>query len=119
MQALDNIISPISGFDGDILILAIPVSAQFPGDESVGDPSARASASASKTQVGRWKETTNLTHQKKAKKSTGKSSGGIKINKPTPKAPALTPPMGPRQNFLIHRSKRYIHHEYFSSLTTL
>jgi hypothetical protein len=59
MQALDNFISPIPGFDGDILILAIPVSARPPGDESTSDPSAGASASALKTQVGKRKAIAN------------------------------------------------------------
>jgi hypothetical protein len=56
MQALDNFISPIPGFDGDILIPAIPVSAQPPGDESTSDPSARVSASALKTQSAHGKQ---------------------------------------------------------------
>jgi hypothetical protein len=95
--------------------------ARPPVNESIDDPSARAkvSASASKTQTGKQKATANPTPQKKAKKVTGKSSGGIKINKPTPKAHALTPPSGPQKKIPIHRSKRYIRHEYFSSLTTL
>jgi hypothetical protein len=49
MQDLDNFISPVPGFDGKIPILAIPVSAQPPGDEPASDPSAGASANASKT----------------------------------------------------------------------
>jgi hypothetical protein len=59
MQALDNFISPISGFDGDIPFLIVLVLAQPPGDESVDDPSGR--ASASKTRVGKWKATANPT----------------------------------------------------------
>jgi hypothetical protein len=47
----------------------------------------------------------------------GRSTGGIKINKPAPKAPTLTPPSGPRRKIPIQRSKRYAHHEYVSSLT--
>jgi hypothetical protein len=96
MQDLDNFISPVPGFDGKILILAIPVSAQPPGDEPASDPSAGASANASKTRDGKWKATTNLTPKKKAKKTMGRSSSRIKINEPAPKAPALTPPSGPR-----------------------
>jgi hypothetical protein len=112
MQALYSFISPVPDFDGDIPILAVPISAQPPSDELVTNPSARASASASKTQSSKWKAAANPTPQKKGKKATGRSSSGIKINEPTPKAPALTPPMGPRQKILIHRSKRYTHHEY-------
>jgi hypothetical protein len=53
MQALDSFISPIPSFNGDILILAVPVLAWSPGDEPMSDPSASASSSAScsKTQV--------------------------------------------------------------------
>jgi hypothetical protein len=56
MQALDNFISPIPGFDGDILIPAIPVLGQSPGDESTSDPSARVSASALKTRSANGKQ---------------------------------------------------------------
>jgi hypothetical protein len=51
MQALDNFISPIPGFDGDVPILAITVLAQPLGDESASDPSTETSASATKTQL--------------------------------------------------------------------
>jgi hypothetical protein len=119
MQDLDNIFSPILDFDSDVLIPSIPILARPPSDESVSDPSTGASASASKTRAGKWKATTNPTPQKKAKTAMGRSSSGIKINEPTPKARALTPPSGPRQRIPIHQSKRYTCHEYFSSLTTL
>jgi hypothetical protein len=39
MQALDSFISPVPDFDGDIPILAVPVSARPPSDEPVSDPS--------------------------------------------------------------------------------
>jgi hypothetical protein len=116
MQALDNFIAPIPSFDGDIPILIIPILTQPPDDESISDPSARASASASKTRASKRKATANLTPQKKAKKVVGRSSSDIKINEPAPKAPALTPPSGPRQRIPIHRSKRYTHPDYFSFL---
>jgi hypothetical protein len=45
----------------------------------------------------------NPTPQKKARKTTGKSAGGIKINEPVPKAPTLTPPSGPRRKISIQR----------------
>jgi hypothetical protein len=117
MQALDSFISPILGVDGDILILVIPVSAQPPSNELVSDPSARASASASKTRSSKWKASANLTPQKKAKKAMGRSSSNIRINEPVPKAPTLTPPSDPWPKIMIHHSKRYTHHEYDSSLT--
>jgi hypothetical protein len=119
MQALNNFISPIIGIDGDIPMIAVPVSAQSPSDEPTSDPSTRASASGSTTQVGNWKAATNLTPQKKARKTTGRSAGGIKINESTPKAHVLAPPSGPQQKIPIQHSKRYAHHAYVSSLTIL
>jgi hypothetical protein len=71
MQALDSFISPIPGFDGDILFPAVPVSARPPGDESVGDPSTGASASASKTQAGKWKASVKLPPSEKGQESLG------------------------------------------------
>jgi hypothetical protein len=97
MQALDNFISPIPGFEGDISIPTIPVSARPPDDESISDPSVRAGASALKAWAGKWKATANSIPSKKAKKATGKSADGIKINEATPKTSALTPPSGPRR----------------------
>jgi hypothetical protein len=99
---------PSLGFQGDIPTPTIPVSAWSPSGESASDPSTRASAEASKTQSLKCKAAVNLTPQKKAKKVTGKSTSGIKINEPAPKAsPALTPPSGPRKKISIHRSNRY------------
>jgi hypothetical protein len=117
MQALDSFISPIPGFDSDILILAILVLAQPPSDESMSDPSVGASASALKTWVGKRKATANPTPQKKARKTIGRSTGGIQINEPVPKTSALSPPLGPRWKISIQRSKRYAHHVYISFLT--
>jgi hypothetical protein len=109
MHALDSFISPIPGFDGDIPILAISVLARPSGDKPTSDPSTR--ASASKTRVSKQKATANPIPQKKAKKATGRSSSVIKINDSAPKAPASTPPSGPRQMIPIHHSKRYTRHE--------
>jgi hypothetical protein len=69
MHALDNFIFPIPGFEEDIPIPAIPVSARSPSDRLASDPSARASAGASKTHAGKQKATANPTPQKKAKKT--------------------------------------------------
>jgi hypothetical protein len=118
MEALDSFISPVPGFDSDILIPTVPVLARPPIDEPVSDRFAGVSASASKTWAGKRKATGNPTRQKKAKKATGRSSSGIRIDKPTPKAPASIPPSGPQSNIPIHCSKRYSCHEYVSSLTT-
>jgi hypothetical protein len=105
MQALDNFISPVPRFDSDISILAIPVSARPPSDESTSDPSVGASASTLKARDGKWKATANQTPLKKARKTIGKSMGRITINEPTPNAHALTPPSGPWRKILIQRSK--------------
>jgi hypothetical protein len=63
MQALDNFVSPVLSFDGDITIQAVPALARSPNDEPMSDPSASAGASAIglKTWVGKWKATANLT----------------------------------------------------------
>jgi hypothetical protein len=120
MQALDNFISHIPGFEGDILIPAILVSTRSPSGESVNKPSAGASAEALRTQTGKRKAATNPTAKKKTKKATEKSSSGIKINEPAPKAfPALTSPLGPRQKNLIRRSNRYTCYGYFLFLIKL
>jgi hypothetical protein len=49
MQALDNFISPVCGFDGDIPIPAIPILVRSPGVGPTSDPTIGASASTSKT----------------------------------------------------------------------
>jgi hypothetical protein len=94
MQAFDSFISPIPGFEVDILIPAIPISTRSLSGEFANDPSTGANARASKTRTDKWKAATNPTPQKKTKKATGKSSSGIKINELAPKAsPAPTPPL--------------------------
>jgi hypothetical protein len=77
MQALDNFISPIPDFYGDIPIPVVPVLARPPGDEPVSDPSAGASVSALKTWVGKRKATAKSTPPKKTRKPTGRSVGRI------------------------------------------
>jgi hypothetical protein len=109
---LDGFNSPIPGFKGDILIPSIPISTYPPGGEAIDDPSARANAGALKTRASKRKATANKTPQKKANKTTGKSSSGIKINEPVPKASASTPPSGPQKGILIYRSRRYTCLEY-------
>jgi hypothetical protein len=53
MQALDNFISPSLGFEGDILIPTILVSAQSPGGEADSDPSTRASGCMPRTRASK------------------------------------------------------------------
>jgi hypothetical protein len=106
---LDIFISPNPRFEGDIPISAIPILTQSPSSESINDQIAGASAGASKTQTGKWKVAANLTPQKKPKKAIGKSSSGIKINEPIPKAsPAPTPPLGSGQKKSQSTDKRGI-----------
>jgi hypothetical protein len=103
---LDSFISPIPGFEGDILIPTILVSTRFPSGESASDPSVGASARASKTRSGKHKATATLTPQKKA---MGKSTGRIKINERVPKASSVpTPPSGSRNKIPICRSNMYV-----------
>jgi hypothetical protein len=101
MEALNNLISLVPGFNSDILIPAIPVLARTSSDEPTSDPSIKASANTLKAWVGKWKAAANLTPQKKVKKIMGRSAGGIKINEPAPQTPALTPPSGPRRKIPI------------------
>jgi hypothetical protein len=68
MQDLDSFISPILGFEGDIPIPAIPISAHDPSVESSEDPSTRSNASASRTQDCKQKVSIAPSHPKKAKK---------------------------------------------------
>jgi hypothetical protein len=109
MQALDSFISPIPGFEGDILIPTILVSTRFPSGELASDPSVGASARASKTRSGKHKATATPTLQKKAKKAMGKSTGRIKINERVPKASFVpTPPSGSWKKIPICRSNMYV-----------
>jgi hypothetical protein len=77
MQNLDSFISPISGFEGDILVPAIPILARDPGAESSEDPSARSNASALRTRAYKRKEPRASSHPKKAKKAPEILLGGI------------------------------------------
>ena len=61
MQTLDNFISPIPSFDGDIQIPTMSLLARPPCGESISDPSTGACASVSKTKAGKRKAATNLT----------------------------------------------------------
>jgi hypothetical protein len=76
MQALDSFVSPIPGFEGDIPILTILVSAKPPNGEVDSDSSTGVSADTSRTRAGKRKATANLTPQTKANKAMWKSSGG-------------------------------------------
>jgi hypothetical protein len=117
MQALDSFISSVPSFDGEILIPAILISAQPPGDEPMSDPFTGANVSSLKARVGKWKASAKLTLQKKARKTSGRTAGRIKINEPIPRTSASNPPSGPRRKILIQHPKRYTHHEHISSLT--
>jgi hypothetical protein len=59
MQDLDNFISPIPGFVGDVQIPATLILAHDPSAESYEDPSIRSSASASRTRACKQKVPVN------------------------------------------------------------
>jgi hypothetical protein len=61
MQDLDSFISPIPGFEGDIPISTIPISARPPGGEAIDDPSAESNAGASNTQTSKRNAAVNAT----------------------------------------------------------
>lgn len=108
MQGMDNFISPVSGFEGDIPIPTIPISARIPNVESANDSSACPSARSSMTRAGKRKAATTLPPSKKAKKVVGKRFDGVMINDPVPKpSTTLTPTKGPRGKFTMRRSNRY------------
>jgi hypothetical protein len=71
MQDLDNFISPIPEFEGDIPILAILILAHDPGAESSEDPSTGSNANASRTRAYKRNAPINPCPPKKAKKTTG------------------------------------------------
>jgi hypothetical protein len=101
MQDLDNFILPIPGFEGDILIPSILILAHDPGAESSEDSSVRSSSSTSRTQACKQKAPIDPNPPKKAKKTAGRPSSGIKITGPKQKAPASTPPTGIQKGILI------------------
>jgi hypothetical protein len=97
---LDNFISPIPSFEGDILISAIPISAQTLSGESTDDSSAGPSAESSKTRANKRKDTTAPPPLKKFKKIMGKLTGGININQPANKPSSTpTPSQSPWEKF--------------------
>jgi hypothetical protein len=75
MQDLDNFILPIPGFEGDIPIPAILISAHDLGVDSSEDPSAVPSASASRTRACKRKSPIDSSPPKKARKTTRKHLG--------------------------------------------
>jgi hypothetical protein len=94
MQDLDNFISPIPRFEGDVPIPAIPISAHYPGAESSEDPPTGSSANTPRTRACKQKVPLDPYPTKKAKKIVEKPLGRIKITSPKPKAHVSTPPPG-------------------------
>jgi hypothetical protein len=92
MHDLDSFILPIPGFEGDVLISAIPISACDPGTEPFEEPLAGSSASTPRTRACKRKAPIDPNSPKKAKKIAEKPLGGIKITGPKSKAPVATPP---------------------------
>jgi hypothetical protein len=108
-RPLDIFISPILGFEGDIPIPAILISAQTPTGESGYDSSTGPRAGSSRTWASKCKATATPPPLKKAKKVVEKMTGGVKINDPAPNlASTPTPPNGPRSKFIMSRSNRYV-----------
>jgi hypothetical protein len=101
MQDLDGFLSPIPGFEGDVLIPAILISAHDPGTESSEEPPAGSSASTPRTQAYKRKALVNPNSPKKNKKMIGKPLGRIKIIGPKQKAPISTPPSGTQKGIPI------------------
>jgi hypothetical protein len=96
MQDLDSFTSSIPGFESDILIPAILVSAREPGVESSQGPSIGSKAGPSRTRASKRKAPIHPSCQKKAKK-----------------APTSTPPSGTQKGIPVFRSKRYAYLQYF------
>jgi hypothetical protein len=101
MQDLDNFISPIPGFEGDVPIPAIPILARDPGVESFKDPPTGSNANTPRTRACKRKAPIDPNPPKKAKKIAGKPLGWIKITSPKQKAHVSTPPSGTRKGIPI------------------
>jgi hypothetical protein len=71
MRELDNFISPIPGFEGDMPIPAIPITARDPGAGSSKDPSTGSSANASRTQAYKQKALIDLNPPRKPRRLLG------------------------------------------------
>jgi hypothetical protein len=112
MQDLDSFISPIPEFEGDIPILAILILAHDPGAESSEDPSTGSNANASRTRAYKRNAPINPSPPKKAKKTTGKPLGGIRITGTKEKSHASSPPLEIQKGVPILRSKRYTYLKY-------
>jgi hypothetical protein len=80
LQALDNFIAPIPGFEGEMPILAVPILARTPSAESVITTSKGPSARSLKTQAGKRKVASTLPPPKKIRKVIRKKVTGVKIN---------------------------------------
>jgi hypothetical protein len=80
LQALDNFIAPIPGFEGEMPILAVPILARTPSAESVITTSKGPSAGSLKTQAVKRKVASTLPPPKKIRKVIRKKVTGVKIN---------------------------------------
>jgi hypothetical protein len=120
MQDFDSFILPILGFEGDVLIPAIPILACDLGAEPSEDPPTGSSASTPRTRAYKRKAHIDPNPPKKAREIVEKPLGGLKITGPKSKTLALTPAPRTQKGIPILQSKRYIHHKsslfYHSSL---
>jgi hypothetical protein len=85
MHDLDIFISSIPGFEGDISIPAIPISARDPGVESSEDPSAGSSTSASRTWACKRKAPINPSPPQRLRRLLGNLQAGIRSLAPNKK----------------------------------
>jgi hypothetical protein len=106
-QALDNFTTPIPGFEGDIPIPAILISARTPSIESAHNSSAGPSAGSSRTRAGKRKAKVTSPPPKTSQKVVNKKASGVKINDLAPNpSPAPTPLKTTRSRFTMRRSNR-------------
>jgi hypothetical protein len=76
-QALDNFIALILGFEGEMSIPTIPISAQTPSAKSVGASSKGPSAGSSKTRADKHKVASTPLPPQKIRKVVSKKVMGI------------------------------------------
>jgi hypothetical protein len=89
MQVLDSFNSPILGFEGDVPILAIPLSTRSLSGEPAGDSTAGASAGSLRTRAGKCKASTPHLSRKRLRRSWARNLGASKsmILRPNPLPP--------------------------------
>jgi hypothetical protein len=85
MQDLDSFISPIPGFEGDILIPTIPISAHSPGSEAIEDSSTESSAAHRRLELKSGKQLPTRLPRRKPTKLPGSLHAGFRLMNLFPK----------------------------------